>query len=497
MNFPQSIARGAWLIPAAIVLGFAVYVVYPGGFSPDSQGLYAQATGFEELTNAKPVVPILLMRVGVRLFGDGGFVIINCLVYFLGAALMAGALFGGLLARSIALLLLVTFPPLLLINLTNWIDAAENAALAGSIGCLLWYLFRQRSPWLLFGSLLFSLWAMLSRYNAASTVFFLQAFAVILLAQAYCPAARRKLVAVVLGAAVFGFSLLVSASIGNAFGAKDKFESGHLYVTDLVGLSLLKNENLIPRPLLREAYRSKSDEEILAELQSRYTPSHNWNLWKVVTLDEENQYSEYAYRTLLKHPASLLYMRYETNKAWLTQPISAFTLKTYRPRKPHPYAELEIASNRGRWGLAALSAGADRLLYGTPLFTAGWYLLWLSVALVCAVRYRQVNPSPRRFDDEARCIMALALCGIFTWLPLIPITNSAEFRYLMPAVLCSIASFLVLARAVSVTALARWERRGEAAPAFPVGSVVGGMSEAQLSGGLAEGQGLSRSCNAL
>ena len=459
MKYSIFILERAWIVPAAAVLFLALYIVYPGGFSPDSHILYAQATGYEELTNAKPVFVVLLMRWGVRWFGDGGFVIINSALFFLGACLISAALFRRWLAKAAALLLLVVFPPFLLLNLSNWTDAAENSALACSIGFIFYYLFRQKRARFLFWSLFFSLWAMLTRYNAASTVFFLQAFVCLLLAQHYLPPARQKFVAILLAGGGFMLSLSVNMMMGRIFDAKVYKHAGHLYVTDLVGLSVLHNENYIPRGLLMEEFRSKSDEEILSALRERYTPAHNWNLWRVVQRDEDNQFGDYALRTLLKHPQSWLFMRYQTNKAWLTQPLSAFVLRTFTPSPPHPRAGLKIVSNRDRRGLDRVANLAKRLLDETPLFVAGWYLLSLLILLPVAFCNRVGPRWLRAFDDERRCIIVLCFAGLFTWLPLIPINVSAEFRYLMPLVFCSIVSLLVAVR-VAVTYLA--DKRGEA-----------------------------------
>lgn len=454
MKFLQGILLKGWVLPAAVLLCCAIYIVYPGGFTPDSDKIYAQATKQAELTNAKPVFSVLLMRAAVHLLGHGGFVVVNSLMYFLGAGLICAALFRTWIARCMALLLLVAFPPLLLANLSNWIDAAENAALVVCIGLTLLFLFRARNPYLLIGALLFSVYALLTRHNAPSTVFFFQAFIALLLTRHYgwsLSQRRQWLVGTGVVAGIFSLSLTVNPLLEKLLGAENEQIAGWLYVNDLVGLSLLTNENLIPPGLLTEAYRDRSDGEILAALESVYSPSSNYRIWGIVHHDLENEYRSYALHTMLQNPGGLALIRYRTNVAWLTVPMTAYTIHSY----PTPRHErLGIPTNRGRPGLARLASLA-KACEGTPLFVAGWYLLWLLLLLAGSVGYLAATNRDRLFARESSVLIVLALAGIFTWLPLVPITASAEFRYLLPAVLCSVVALLILLR---VAALALLER---------------------------------------
>ena len=73
-------------------------------------------------------------------------------------------------------------------------------------------------------------------------------------------------------------------------------------------------------------------------------------------------------------------------------------------------------------------------------------MLWLLLVLGGTVRYKLSSIPPRQFDRESNALIALSAAGIFTWLPLTMIIATAEFRYLLPCVLLSVVSVLILLR---------------------------------------------------
>ncbi len=433
----------AWVIPAITVMAVAIYIVYPGGFSPDSFVMYDMANGTKNLTDIKPIFSVLLMRLGINIFGDAGLVIINAAVYLLGVTLISAALFSHFLSRLFTSLLLVSYPPLLLVNLSNWIDPIVLSGLSVSIGCILLYVYRKKSLFLLCSAAFFSIWAILARHNAPSIVFFIQ-LPIVYLFVKHCFPSKNQRLAVFLGIVVlFGGSLTISPLLNKSFEVKHIPIWGWIYNYDIVSISLLENKNLLPRGVLNVKYRDKSDEEILAALQKVFVPHHAWYLGGIINRDIELKFMNYSIRTALNYPGSLLLTRYRINAAWLTEPDTAYIISSSIKRSLKHGIEPQ---NKRKKIFRKFIQTANRLRLETPLFLGGWYILMASFLFVSLSVLWILLPESQLLKKERPLVISLSLAGIFTWLPLVPMTVSAEFRYLTPTVFLMIVSVLILLR---------------------------------------------------
>jgi hypothetical protein len=441
-NLLKVVTKFSWILPAITIMVALIFIVYPGGFSPDSFSMYAMATGARELTDIKPLFTILVMRLGINVFGDGGLVIINSTIYLIGVMLISAAIFTKWPSRLLVSLLLVLFPPLLMINLSNWIDGILLSALSASVGCILMYVYRSNKAYLLWGAAFFSVWSILARHNALSTMFFIQILIVHLLAQHYFSEKNHRLAVFFGFIFLFGGSLTINPLINKSLGVEHTAIWNYIYTYDLASISILEDKNLIPKGLLTKTYQDKSDEEVVSALKEVFIPHHAWKLGGIIRSDPRQEFMQYSIRTSLNYPGSLLFTRYRTNMAWLTKPYTAYILNT-SPQRTSKFGVR--AQNKGKVFLG-FEKTINSIRDKTNLFHAGWYLLLAFTIFFIAFSSKIFFPNSQWFSKERVLLASFTLASIFTWLPLVPIINTAEFRYLTPIVFLVVISFLILFR---------------------------------------------------
>ncbi len=447
-NLFNKLVAGYWVLPSLGILGLSMYIVYPGGFSNDSFMMYSHAMNLVPLHDEKPVFDILIMKLGMYFFGDGGLLIVNCGLYLLGAMLVSAALFTKPVARMFSSVLLVSYPPLLLVNLTNWIDPIVLSGLSVSIGCILFYSFRVKHVYLLLSAVFFSTYALLGRHNAPSFVFFIQLLIVYLYALDYHPQKHRKLVIIIGTTILFGSSLAINPILNRVLDVHHSSLFKAFYSNDLISISLIENKNLIPREMLREEIKYGDDEEILSKMKDTHKPFHG-NPWYVIDKNRADEFVGEALRIILNHPGSFIYTRYVTNHYWLTTPAVSFEINSDGKKAE----QLGIQQQRKTKLYAKFEELAKYLKFYTPVFHAWWYLLLAFGLFSCIRLWKIVLPSSKVFNKERILISFLTIAGVFNWLPLVPMLGHAEFRYLIPLVYLVMVSILIVLRCLFVNSL--------------------------------------------
>ena len=109
-------------VPILIIIIFLAWLVYPGGWSPDTWAMWNQVVGLRPYSDSKPIAMKLVWKAVSFFPFYGGILLVQVLIYFSAIAAFCVALFSSMTSQAVASLLIGVFPPVLYLNLTIWID---------------------------------------------------------------------------------------------------------------------------------------------------------------------------------------------------------------------------------------------------------------------------------------------------------------------------------------------------------------------------------------
>jgi hypothetical protein len=241
--------KTAWLLLAAVVLGFAL-AFWPGHMNADSLSMIDQASGDLPLTDHHSPLLVWVWSLGWPLGLRPGVILVLQVTGFLaGAYLVARASFGRLGASLVAIAVALS-PPVFgnlgVISRDVWF--LDSLLLA--FGCLVLALRRpEHGRAALAASIVFALLCMFARQNAAAAVIVLAVVVASLLISNRLGGRRLLRPAAVGGAAVLGVvaALVLQLGATKAVGADPVHPEQYVYLYDLAGLSIRDGESHFPR----------------------------------------------------------------------------------------------------------------------------------------------------------------------------------------------------------------------------------------------------------
>jgi hypothetical protein len=439
--------RGAWQPALAALLGSALmlWLAWPGFYTFDSIDQLAQVRGLVRLGDEHPPLMVLIWRLLDRIWPNpGGMFALLVAGYWSALAILVWNLFDGAARRWLVFCLVGLWPPAFIVICHVWKDGATAAALLAACASIAsWHRSGRR------GSTVFAaLWLIVAaclRHNA------ILAAAPLALWLAWPrttgDAQRRPARGVALRTSAIALLTCVAMAIAppllaRAAGARP----GHVWTIvalwDLAGISVHENRVLIPPSDIIGTLS-------VDDLRRGYTPYSAGPLFELgkIRLSYDMDFSPAELASLRSawlhavgdYPASYLRHRMAFSRyQFLGYPRDAIRDLTFAPmRFEFPGFPLH---------LPPVDTGAPWLrmlewLRPTPLFAGALYVGLAMLAAFVAWRRRQSpDPSPA---------LALSFSSLANALPLLIISGSADFRYMIWSVL---ASLLALALALQPAA---------------------------------------------
>lgn len=444
----QSFRHRLWQPTLAALLGIALmlWLSWPGFYSYDSVMQLAQARGVQPLNDQHPPLMALLWRVLDRAWPSsiqpraGALFALLVVGYWSALATLAWRLFDTNPRRWLVFSVIGLWPPAFIILCHVWKDGLAAAALlAGCASIVGWRRYGRRSGFAF--AVLWLIAAACLRHNA------ILAAAPLALWLAWpreeAVAATRSARNILFRTGAISLALcLAMAVVPTAITRVAHAHEGHAWTIvalwDLTGISVRENRVLIPQDMiigtldlqvLRKAYVPHSIAGLFETGKIRLSFEDNFSDADLATLRSAWLHAIRDYpRAYLQH--RLAYARYQ----FLGYPHDTIRDLTFSPMRvelPEMPMQLPPADGNAPW-LRMLE-----WLRPTPLFAGLLYVLIACIATCIGwSRRRRRDPLP---------VLALSVSALANALPLLVISPSADFRYLIWSVL---AAMLALALAL-------------------------------------------------
>ncbi|WP_177428622.1 hypothetical protein, partial [Candidatus Venteria ishoeyi] len=296
-------------LPVIVIVFYFAFLVYPGGWSPDTYSMWTQAMGYSPETTTKPMLFKIVWKYLSFLPGEGGMLILHIIVYLLSIIMLVSVLFKNFFIRLIISIFIALFPPLLTMNLTVWIGTSSLDALMLATALIVIYFYHSKKVSLLWLALLVMLYGSLTRYNTISMFMFIVLFVSILISKHYD---FKNYYRLSIFSLVFMFFVVWVGSMHYLNGDARKINIlKYSYIWQLIGISLIQEKNYVPKPLLHENIRDLPEKKILKIFRQNYKTINNYNLWKpnfiLIGREENKRYMGYAYQVFGDNLGSYLF----------------------------------------------------------------------------------------------------------------------------------------------------------------------------------------------
>lgn len=413
----------------AVFFAFSSFIIFwPGFFSNDSFSQINQALSGYYSTWHPPIIA-WLMRHLYSIFGVGGLLLFNQVLYWLGIWKFL-TLTGK---RSVILLIFVGFfPPIYTLSLHVWKDASLMALILWTVNFFL--LFNRTNKILYFLLFLFvSMVCVFTRINGFIPVFVLIFFALITLFKG----SRFKVLskALICSVAIIGLSFILNSAFNKVIDAKKENPLPSLLLWDMVGTAN-KAQIKIDQPY----YARTPNQETSFDWQERYDPVSCNLCWKGVNCNFSDKHNKELikewFKVIVNNPTAYLKHRVEL----------ASHLYGIRPFKQYyPYHNFRQAQSRGKeFSPSYIGLKAEKLLHRIDNFLIKIHLyqypVYFLISLFITVfSLIYITQKQRNYIVP----LMLALSGLVSAGSLFFLSVAADYRYISISIFLAILSLLV------------------------------------------------------
>lgn len=433
---PKLGQRWGWLLimaAAALGLGVSSYLCAPGYLAIDSSGQLEQARAFQ-FKDDHPVVVALIWHYLDRLVpGPLGMFMLNAGLYWAGIGGLFWALQGPAWLRALAVLTVGFYPPVFSCLPSVMKDALMHGALLAGLVFLVAPTRRARA-WRVGAGLLFLLFAIGVRHNAAAAALPFVAVAVLLL----LPIRQRWLRLLAAGALglvlTYGFTRALQHALQPMTQRMEFWQSVPTF--DLAGMSHQANEVLIEPETTVFNHRMR-----LKHIRALYTVEYGPQLYYCVTrrngrclhvfqrtrdAEQLRQLTNNWLRAIRQHPGAYLAHRYEFSRTLLTLNRMPNKKLYYLEAFPHhPLSSEYPPTERNR----RVMGWIERELKGRAY--QPWIYAFLCVAFIPVGLFRYAR-------SGQLITLALALSGSCYLLSVLLSATSTDYRYTVWTITCAV-----------------------------------------------------------
>ena len=415
----------------SVFFAFSSFLVFwPGFFSNDSFSQINQAMSGYYSTWHPPIIA-WLMRHLYSIFGVGGLLLFNQLLYWLGIWKFLTLT----RQRSIILLILVGFfPPIYTLTLHVWKDASLMVFILWAVNFFL--LFNRTNKMLYFILFLFvSMVCVLTRINGFIPVFVLIFFAFMSLFKG----SRFKVLSksLICSVAIIVLSFILNSAFNKVIEAKKENPLPSLLLWDIVGTA---NEAQIK---IDQPYYSRTpNQDPNFDWQDKYDPVSCNLCWKGVNCNfsdnHNNELIKDWIKIIINNP--LAYLKHRVELASYLYGIRPF--KQY-----YPYHNFRQAQSRGKeFSPSYLGLNAEKLVHRIDNFLIKIHLYQYPVYFLIALfvaGFSLLNIAQKKRNYLIP--LMLALSGMVSAVSLFFVSVAADYRYISISIFLAILSLLTFA----------------------------------------------------
>ena len=429
------------ILIALLIAALGIAVFYPGAMSGDSVDQWRQVLFPGDVSNMFPPSMVLLWRALHKIFhGPQGLLYFHYIVYVLSISLFGRSFSDNKIFQTVFVITVGLFPVVFFQVGILWKDISMLTSLSMSIA-LLFIFEKKRRIYLLILSFIFLIYGVSVRYNAIVCVVPYAVYLYTIFFKTGGVAGNLKMI-------LFAVLLLLCTYFPIKYidylAVKPQNRVHHLenytFISDLCGMSNILGVNVVPEYVFNKAGRKLG----LEFCERYYKPYHNAVMWQAKYLTRhktsekfpDRQFKKDFLAAIVKYPAAYLRVRLELiqylmgiKESYVYQPF-LFKIQKFKPDH-YLYRFSKKHTMRNAYLIQKAEAIATFLYKSTILYEV-WFYLTVCLAQLIYFLFMANNQLVRK-----KSVMILST-GLLYWLPLTLISPSAEFRFSVFTIFCSI-----------------------------------------------------------